>query len=315
MEAGRRAADSPLVDPLTQTRKRGQGRALWAALAMLIRIALCQIAVPGTRDRLWRPMFLALVGSIYSAPILITYHKVYDRYTLGLLPLLLILIWEGLCAGRARLGLDDSHRPQPGPTAVCASVAALVIALAFGVAGTHVFLQWHRVAWAADISLLRDEHIPLEEIDGGWEFNNYMVNERRLYLSRAEREAGKSKEERTREIGTLVRPDSRYRVAFTPLAEHEVLRRIPLTPWLLFTYRELFVLRRRSPTARGEPRPGSPSTPSGDGEGGPRAPPGVPAPRTGQVPRRIPAWRCPPTREAIAPPFPKAVGRPQPDGI
>jgi len=261
------------------------------ALAILVRTALRRIAALGTREHLWRPMFLALVGAIYSAPILISYHEAYDRYTLGLLPLLLVLIWEGLGAGKSGLGLDAGPHPRSGPTAVCTAVAPLAIALAFGVAGTHDYLEWHRAAWTADLSLLRDEGVSLEEIDGGWEFNNYMINERRLYLSRAEREAGKSNEERTKGLGTLVRPDSRYRLAFTPLAEHEVLRRIPLTPWLPFTFRELLLLRRTGPATRGGPVPVHRRHHRVMRVGGSRAPPCVPVPQTRHVARRKGFWR------------------------
>ena len=85
--------------------------------------------------------------------------------------------------------------------------------------------------WAAGVSLIRDSHVPPEEVDGGFEFNNYFHNLERIHLSRAERYATLPPDQR----GSFIAPtpvDPPYRIAVGGLSGYEIIHRYPVSAWL-----------------------------------------------------------------------------------
>ncbi len=196
---------------------------------------------PKDRSRRFRMVFLVVVCVVYFGPVAIAYHPMFDRYFVGLVPFAIALVVEAMDSDRAAL--------RPGTVILAAFLAS--IGLAFGVAATHDYLAWNRVRWDAAGALLAENGLELEEVDGGWEFNNYYPNMRRLYLNRAERDAAKTPSEREQNR-SIERLESRYRAAISPLPGHEVLRRYPISRWLPTTPAEVFVLKRTEQASAGD---------------------------------------------------------------
>jgi hypothetical protein len=195
------------------------------------------------RSRRWRMVFVATLAAGYFGPTAFVYHYLFDRYLMGLVPFAMVLIIEGM---------GGEETPLHRPVVILAACLALV-GLAFGVSGTHDYLAWNRARWAAGQELLTKYGLEHEEVDGGWEFNNYHPNMRRLYLSRTERNAVKTPSEREAEyFGTIKRPESTYRLAVSPLEGHVILRRYPVARWLTSTPSEIFALKRIGAVSSGE---------------------------------------------------------------
>jgi hypothetical protein len=147
---------------------------------------------------------------------------------------------------------DEPNPPFPlRPVGVAAGLVSLLLYLAFSAAATHDYLDWSRVRWQTDLSLAQELAIPATDIDGGWEYNNYIANTERLYKSYQERESMMDPLEKQGEVWgqSLERP---YRVSAYVADGYEFFRKVPLSPWLPLAPTELIVSKRRDPgsTAR-----------------------------------------------------------------
>src|SRR5262249_13627892 len=129
------------------------------------------------------------------------------------------------------------------PIGVIAGTLGLSLFLAFAVAATHDFLDWSRVRWSQDLSLASELAIPATEIDGGWEYNNYFANLERLYKTPKERESLMAPEEKSGNMWGA-RVDRPYRVSSYVAPGYEVLRSVPLSPWLPLAPKEFIVTKR-----------------------------------------------------------------------
>jgi hypothetical protein len=216
-----------------------------ASLFELVRSMWVARSEPAAISARWRLIFVAAVCIISFGPPAFAFSTLFDRYLLGLLPLAMLLVLEGM--GRR------SVRLQPLPTA--AALALMAGVLVFSVGATHDYLAWNRIRWAAGDYLRKERGVGLDDLDGGWEFNNYFPNVDRLYASRAERESSKTLEERG--IGGSISspPGSRYRIAVSPSAEHETVRTFPVPAWLPSSPRALYAQIRTGPPPSAETSP------------------------------------------------------------
>ena len=164
----------------------------------------------------------------YNGPMSLSFLIVYDRYLLGILPLALALIWKSThTEGREEPDVPFRLRP----IGVAAGLFILMLYLAFASAATHDYLDWNRVRWKTDLDLAEQLTIPATDIDGGWEYNNYIANLARLYMSHQERELTMAPEEK--ESGMWGRSlDRPYRVSSQLATGYESIRKVPLSPWL-----------------------------------------------------------------------------------
>jgi dolichyl-phosphate-mannose-protein mannosyltransferase len=195
----------------------------------------------------WRSsvVFLIATCAFYNGPISLSFLIVYDRYLLGILPLALALVWEGVCTER---------RKEPGalfdlrPIGVAAGLVSLMLYLTFASAATHDYLDWSRVRWQTDVSLAEQLAVPATDIDGGWEYNNYIANLERLYKSHHERELAMDLEEKMGNMWgkSLDRP---YRVSSHLATGYEAIRKVPLSPWLPLAPSEFIVSKRIDPSS------------------------------------------------------------------
>ena len=141
-------------------------------------------------------------------------------------------VWQGFSA--------TVPSAAPGPTflfrpiGIGAGALSPLLLLVYSTAGTHDYLDWNRERWSAVRPI---------EIDGGWEYNNLLVNEARLYKNYQERGATMTRREREGEIfGEVL--DKPYRIAVSPATGYEVIRQVPLSPWLPLTPIELVLMKK-----------------------------------------------------------------------
>jgi hypothetical protein len=101
--------------------------------------------------------------------------------------------------------------------------------LTFASAATHDYLDWSHVRWETDVSLAEQIAVPASDIDGGWEYNNYIANLERLYKSYHERELAMALEEKVGGVWgkSLDRP---YRVSSHLATGYKAIRKVPLSP-------------------------------------------------------------------------------------
>lgn len=212
--------------------------AWWAVNAVAILAALVVFALAlsagwrGVRKLLarttlgddWRVAFLGALVVVCFVPISFAYGAVFDRYYLSFAPWLLAL---GVC------GADRARREAAGAPLAIGFVAA-GITLATSVAAVHDYLAWNRVRWEAGRWLLRLD-IAQEEIDGGFEWSNYLA------LANEEKWQGRG-------AAAVDRKTSPFAIAFVPGEGDEVLARFPVRSWLPRAATEVIAVRRAPPT-------------------------------------------------------------------
>jgi hypothetical protein len=121
----------------------------------------------------------------------------------------------------------------------------IAVYLVFGVAATHDYLEWNRARWAAATELHEQWGVPKEEIDGGFEYNNFL-DARKRFRTRWVHRPGVSE--------LIENPSRPYVLAFEPLAFYEVLGQVECHPWLPRGVRQIYCLHRLS-AGRSEARP------------------------------------------------------------
>jgi Dolichyl-phosphate-mannose-protein mannosyltransferase len=221
------------------------------ALARVVWRILIRPLNPETAAR--RPAAILLIATcaLFFGPFLFTNIPLFDRYFLTVVPLAIALIWLGITTTVA------SEVPGPAfvlrPIGIAAGLLSLSVLFVFAAAGTHDYLDWSRGRWSAARRLASELAIPPTEIDGGWEYNNLFPNEERLYKNRQERDSMMTRRERDgKSIPNAL--DKPYRVAVSPTTGYEVIRRIPLSPWLPLAPRELVLTKKIGVSSPVEPQ-------------------------------------------------------------
>ena len=175
----------------------------------------------------WHVVFLCVIAILDFGPMAFSYSSLFDRYLLVFLPLTLGVL--------VALGLTRWTITNPWCTGT--AILVLTVFLSFGVAATHDYLEWNRVRWAAAGALQNRLGLPPAEIDGGFEYNN-------LHDARGRLRSGWI--HRPGEFGFVSRSTARARVAFQPLADHDVVAEWECAQWLPLGVSRLYLLNRRS---------------------------------------------------------------------
>ena len=125
----------------------------------------------------FRVVFLVLTGVLYFGPLGLPYQVMLDRYVLSILALFIAL-------SVLVLQVDG------GQVTRRSLATGLVLADMFGaytVATVHDLFAWQRVRWEACSDLMAGRvngaEVPADQIDGGFEFNNQIPNERTIYTT------------------------------------------------------------------------------------------------------------------------------------
>lgn len=181
-----------------------------ALLASFTQEARSRAAMPAS--------MLVLAGTMFAGMLLIATlsypPRVFDRYTLPILvPLFGFLFTQ--------------HRPSR-PNGLAAGL--LLVAFATGsVMVTHDYLAWNRARWQATGALL-NEGISPRRIDGGYEFNGWLLNALD-YVPKP----GKS---------FWWVDDDEYQVASGPVPGYAEISRVPVPRWLPTGPSAVLVLHR-----------------------------------------------------------------------
>lgn len=174
----------------------------------------------------FRTVFLVVTGALYFGPLGMPYQIVLDRYVLPILGLLLALV----------VLVPGIELRQPSRLALALSVVITIAYTSYSVITVHDYFAWNRVRWAACRDLMEghlgDKKVASDDIDGGFEFNNQMINERSIYT--------------TSVVGSLVENAAgrSHAIAFSELTGFAILDRRSCLPWLPYSPREILVLRR-----------------------------------------------------------------------
>jgi hypothetical protein len=167
-------------------------------------------------DENWMRTFIVSLIVIYYFPLGI--GRIYDRYLLFLLPLLMMVVTMStininktkLCAGAISITLV---------------IISLYGALTIGV--THDYLEWNRVRWEALRNLMQEEQISPNRIDGGFEFNGWYLYDPK---------------KRPRDSWWVDKDD--YVVSFGPLSGYEEVKQYTFRRWLPFRKDQILILYR-----------------------------------------------------------------------
>jgi hypothetical protein len=192
----------------------------------------------------WPTVLLLGTAALLYAPASLNYGAWFDRYTLPIIPLL------GIVGLAVPAPVRTATRPRWSRAARVAAASALAALYAgFAVASTHDYLAWNRQRWAAGRGLVASGVSP-SEVDGGFEFNNYLAQYREPVRSGS-----------TSRATVTMKPDPRFTLAFDDRPDLDRVRELPVRSWMPLAPSSVLVLERRA---------SSPTSPAGLGAEGDR---------------------------------------------
>lgn len=217
----------PSIEP-TPTAPAG----FWWTMAFLVGLGVVASAVAAAslrwRRSVQRPSqdadrnacvaMLVTTLCIYNVPFLMRGGIWFDRYAILNVALFGILVAPCLELSRWK------------KVSLAATTAMLTAFFAFGVAGTHDYIEWNRQRWLAADAVARQQGVDAAQIDGGFEYNNYQA---RLGGDR----------HRPPDAVVVDNPAAPFRIAFSPLPRHTVISVRPCDTWLYGSPRAIYVLR------------------------------------------------------------------------
>ena len=182
----------------------------------------------------WLNVLVISTVVLYYLPFgLSTY---FDRYLLILIPLLLMLvISSSKRMSQPNVWHDMSKQVTPVVLAVMVAIGG------FTVAATHDYLALNRVHWQALKTLMHDQKVTPNDIDGGYEFNSwYLYNPKNTHAINFLKDPN-----RPDKSWWYVDKDD-YMTTFGSLAGYKVLQTYPTGHWLPFGPQTISVLRKET---------------------------------------------------------------------
>jgi 4-amino-4-deoxy-L-arabinose transferase-like glycosyltransferase len=196
------------------------------AVAMLYLLgARVRPAIEALRRRKVDPsaVFAIVVIIVGFGPFAIAYGTFFDRYMLFALPLLLLLLLGGR---RLPSLVGRACALTLAPAFVLGVGGAL-----FSTAAVHDYLGWNRARWQA-AAALSGRGIALDQIDAGFEYNNYVAN-----IGLLTGGPGQS--------NVVDRENAKYAVQFAPLEAGQIeLARVSTESWLPYAPTEVLAVER-----------------------------------------------------------------------
>mgnify|MGYP002336097311 CR=1 FL=1 len=165
--------------------------------------------------------FIAVMALSYLSILLVfvARYTLFDRYFLLFVPLVLLLISAAVPKEKP---IQKIRNVIPG--------ILILIYVSFSVGATHDFLEWNRTRWLALNELTQVNKISPRKIDGGYEFNGWL-----LYDAKYQRSSAKS---------WWWVDDDEYVLSAGSLPGYKEFKRYPVKRWLKLTAAEVIVLRR-----------------------------------------------------------------------
>lgn len=164
---------------------------------------------------------LAAMALTYLAILLIVVGRftLFDRYLLIFLPLVVLLIASA-----------KHYQTNAQKTRNVVPIVLITLYAAFSVGATHDYLDWNRTRWIALHDLVNVNKISPQKIDGGYEFNGWLLYDK------------KYKQSPMKSWWWVV--DDEYVLASGPLPGYMEVKRYPVNRWLKLTAADIIVLRR-----------------------------------------------------------------------
>jgi hypothetical protein len=198
------------------------------ALGQLARNARAQIRRKGGFQTQWLTAFFLSTAAIYYAPVSLNYGAWFDRYALMAMILMAILF--------ASLPSPSVAETWAQPFRVTRTVVAgglALVYLGFAIASTHDYLDWNRQRWTAGLDLISRRVIPAE-IDGGFEFNNYLGQ---CY-------GRKQRDQHATSALVDIKTDPKFVLSFSDLPGYTQVRQLAVYHWLPMSPDHVLVLER-----------------------------------------------------------------------
>ncbi len=167
-------------------------------------------------------LLTALLTSIVAYIFVLAHGQIFDRYLLPLYPLTLIL--ASLFINR---NSDFDLVGRPGKALILFLIGIFAY---FSVASTHDYLAWNRARWQALNELTLIQKISPRLIDGGYEFNGWLLADR----------AYKQKPDKSY---WFVDKDD-YVIASGPLQGYKEIARYPFKRWLMIEEKPILTLKK-----------------------------------------------------------------------
>jgi 4-amino-4-deoxy-L-arabinose transferase-like glycosyltransferase len=167
-------------------------------------------------------LLTALLTSIFGYIAVLTLGQPFDRYLVPLYPLILIL--TSLFIGK------ESDFDQIGRHGKVLVLFLISIFAYFSVASTHDYLAWNRARWQALNELTSVQKISPKLIDGGYEFNGWLLADRQY----------KQKPDKSY---WWVNEDN-YVITSGPLKGYEEIARYPFQRWLMIQEKPILTLKK-----------------------------------------------------------------------
>jgi len=151
----------------------------------------------------------------------------YDRYTIILLPLLMMI---------TVVSTNKIINQKIGQRSV---FIALIMILPYGlftIGATHDYLSSSRVIWHALDRLVQESQISPDRINGGFEFNGWYLCNHKLRLS----------PDKAVNFACLWGDDNPdYLISFEPVTGYEEVKQYSFIKWLPFEKEKVFVLEKQ----------------------------------------------------------------------
>jgi len=175
-------------------------------------------ALPSSEAWLLTALLISILGYIS----ILSFGHLFDRYLLPLYPLTLILI--------SLFVPSNSDFDLIGRSGKALTVILIGLFAYFSVASAHDYLAWNRARWDALNHLTSVQKISPKLIDGGYEFNGWLL-------------ADKNYQPRPNKSYWWV-DDDEYLIASGPLPGYQEIARYPFKRWLLIEEKPILTLKR-----------------------------------------------------------------------
>jgi hypothetical protein len=170
--------------------------------------------------------FLVFCGIIYLMPLLP--GSLFDRYLIPAIPFFAVGI----------IGVSEiiSGSSFVNPKSLQLAAITLVTAFSlFAICATRDYLTWNRVRWAALQDLAQMDHVNVQDIDGGFEFNG-------LYLYDPDVDVYQAMKDDTLSWWWVHRDT--YQIGFGVVPGYTVIKEYSYRTWLPWKLQNIFVLRK-----------------------------------------------------------------------
>jgi Dolichyl-phosphate-mannose-protein mannosyltransferase len=183
----------------------------------------------GERRPLWPAILLLGTAALLYTPVSLNYGPWFDRYTIPVMALL------GICfLGLPAADPAEAWAQRSRPACVAAALVLSLAYVGFAVASTHDYLDWNRQRWRAGLDLVA-EGVSLPELDGGFEFNNFLTQYREPTRAASNDDA----------VLVQMKPDPHFSLAFSNLRLYDRVRELPVRSWLPLSPKFVLVLERQ----------------------------------------------------------------------